>query len=129
MPHSISIGPSEAADLSWVADCPEELVRTVFNPEIGTVRTDTGTGQLTCFGAGEYWSTALRPQDFTETSGNGTPTTLTARSSDVADTQIVSAYEPVDFDDFPFDEAGDVESFEAVTDGETFGEGDDESVY
>jgi len=54
---------------------------------------------------------------------------LTARSTDVADTQVVSAYEPVDFEDFPFDEAGDVESFEPVTDGETFGSGDDERTY
>lgn len=45
------------------------------------------------------------------------------------DTQVVSAYEPVEFDDFPFNDAADVESFEPVTDGETFGSGDDEMTY
>lgn len=127
-PRSIAMTSEEAATLTWVVECPELVPddRGNFQPEIGTVAANTVVGPLQCFGLDQGWSTPLRPGDFTETSNRGELPTLTATAAEGTETQVITAYEPVAFEDFPFGETGDVPSYEAPTDGEPYG---DEGFY
>ncbi|MGB5953544.1 MAG: hypothetical protein WBG57_13640, partial [Ornithinimicrobium sp.] len=96
-------------ELTWVADCSDREPGSGGGPleaDAATVTRSTGVGRLSCF-RDSPWSFPLQPADFQRQSGQD-QTTLTALATDDDSSLVVAAYEPVPFDEFPFNDSGDV---------------------
>jgi hypothetical protein len=112
--HPVDIDPRRAADLTWVAQCPETTGSDApaTGPDIGTATVTDATGPLRCLGD-NGWLWALTPPDRVPTGGGVEVTTLALSPLQGIESRIVAAYEPVPFEDFPFDQAEPMVSFPA----------------
>ncbi len=104
--HPVDIDPRRAADLTWVAQCPETTGSDApaTGPDIGTATVTGATGPLRCLGD-NGWLWALTPPDRVPTGGGVEVTTLALSPLQGIESRIVAAYEPMPFEDFPFAES------------------------
>ncbi len=101
--HPISVDAASATELTWVPQCPEEVLTGAgeFGPDIGTVTVAGSSGSLRCL-VGDGGLTALPPSDFQSGGPGDERSTVALRPVEGLDHQVVAVYAPVPFEDFPF---------------------------
>lgn len=109
--HPLDLDTSRASFATWVTDCLKQVDSDNggLEVEIGTGTVLGATGALRCVGEDGWitgWLSALLPGDLVSAEGGAIyDPHLAMRSTTDPQTQVAAAYEPVPFEEFPFDEA------------------------
>lgn len=103
--RSVGIDSTRAETLTWVPQCPDTIERDArgLQPDIGSLDLAGSVSTFTCL-SGVNFIDAVNPDETAPGNAEGA-VTLAMRPAEGVASRQVGVYEPVPFEDFPFDES------------------------